>query len=574
MELEEAMRHAGAVYDRAVESRAAEALPQYMWTEGRPCSRRGFYTACGEGDIRILSDRSLPDYVINDPYCSPKDTRTRAYHPEWDRGFRAPAATWGGRGLERFTQSGRHLDWGTCPLCGATVQYRSLNMGKKRLQDRIFLIRYVPSRIEENAFVMLGYLVIRDWRRWSEYETRMPETYIDLREICLFRAGKKGERFTKRPFTVGSWDRDGYVVYTTMFTWTHPRVCKGGFDPWRGAFESAIRFVLDEDSVQSALCGTRWESLYQAFSKEDYLDRIDTMERITHYGCAEYLMKLGYETIARAVVTGSLPRGLLNLRGKTAQRVLRVDPDFYGWLKGKHLDLSLEFLALYQAVKRRNVRIGFDQLLAFSARVSPERFERIAALLPSGQLRPCIRYMLRHEVGGYDYMDHLDMMKELEIPWTEESILFPRDFHAVHAELSARRKQKADADAARRMDERTEKLKAWWYSALGLTIRPMLTPEEIIREGSVLRHCVGGYVERYAQGGTILLALRQEEAPGTPWRTVEYSASGHLVQCRGYMNRSPENEQERINCFFKMFDAYRAEYARLNRKKKKGSVAA
>ena len=57
-----------------------------------------------------------------------------------------------------------------------------------------------------------------------------------------------------------------------------------------------------------------------------------------------------------------------------------------------------------------------------------------------------------------------------------------------------------------------------------------------IREGQVLSHCVGGYVERYAAGKTVICVLRRTVEPDAPWRTVEITPEGRVVQDRGYRN--------------------------------------
>ena len=49
---------------------------------------------------------------------------------------------------------------------------------------------------------------------------------------------------------------------------------------------------------------------------------------------------------------------------------------------------------------------------------------------------------------------------------------------------------------------------------------------EIIDEGTALHHCVGGYVKRYADGWTILCALRRIDAGSQAEPEIHTSASG------------------------------------------------
>lgn len=469
---------------------------------------------------------------------------------------------------EKFTQSGKHNDYGACPICGSLVQYKSFHLGRKTLNDRILLIRYQKSAIDERALVMLGYLVICDWGRWDDYNEWLPELYTDLREICVFRAGQKGERFTKRVRTEIDWDappdENGYLHGRKAAYWTRNEKCVSGFDPWNGPFrESNTRFMLDEESVQEALLGTPWETLYERKGDSGLLDRIDFFAAATRYPCMEYLEKLGFHRLADLLLPGGGDRRLLNTAGKTAQAVLRVDGDFYGWLKGNKIDASPTLLEMYRIRKKTGWKLGNDALLWLSENADADELTEIGQLLPGGWLKKGVRYMRKKGVRPWLYRDHLNTMKMLSMDMRDEQMLFPPQFAYVHDELASRLKIVKNAQENLRVAARAQRLDGWSYSALGLTIRPFLDADEIIREGTELRHCVGTYVERYAEGGTILLCLREDERPNKPFRTLEYTTGGKLAQCRGYRNQSPEDEQERIDRFLQMFDAFRAEYKKV-----------
>ena len=48
---------------------------------------------------------------------------------------------------------------------------------------------------------------------------------------------------------------------------------------------------------------------------------------------------------------------------------------------------------------------------------------------------------------------------------------------------------------------------------------------------------MGGYIDRYAKGDTVICVLRRDVEPDRPWRTVEISPkTGKLIQDRGYRN--------------------------------------
>ncbi len=564
MELEEALRHAGRVNECDVEDRARQALPHYMFTYQRDKKKVGYCTNCLNDGIRIDEDRFIPDWAQHDPY---EDGEAEyMHHPERLYGFAGPFSE-----NMPFDLSGRHKHFGACPICGCTVQYRGLNMGRKALCDRIFLIQYRRSALDENALVMTGHLVICNWGKWDDYNERLPELYTDLREICIFEPGKAGQRFTKHVWFMGETDETGKLFSLPVGEWRHMKQCKSYFDPWGNGYMGGgtnTRFMLDEDTVGESLAGTWMEPVYAEMKDCGSLDRIDLMEALHRYPCIEYLHKLGFRTLARSLADGSLDKRVINTRGKTAQKVLKVDGDFYGWLKGNSIDATSNLLRLYHAARELKLRVGNEKLFRMSRSWGPETLTEICEYVGRENLEKTVNYILKKGLHAWEFIDHLKIMQDLAMDMRDRAMLWPGNFQETHTELSVRRKIKANEAKAEKLFKRVDALAGWWFSALGLTIRPFLTPAEIIREGNEMHHCVGGYVDSYLGGHTVLLALREDERPGKPWRTVEYTPKGQLVQCRGYRNKSPEDEQPRIDEFFRLFDAYRAEYERLNGKKK------
>ena len=119
----------------------------------------------------------------------------------------------------------------------------------------------------------------------------------------------------------------------------------------------------------------------------------------------------------------------------------------------------------------------------------------------------------------------------------DDSAVFPRDFHEAHERYSMRIRAIGNAEKDKQIAARYDELdNQFGFEFGGLILRPARDCEEVIREGQVLHHCVGGYVDRYAEGRTIICVLRRSVEPDTPWRTVEIAPTGYVVQDRGYRN--------------------------------------
>ena len=62
-------------------------------------------------------------------------------------------------------------------------------------------------------------------------------------------------------------------------------------------------------------------------------------------------------------------------------------------------------------------------------------------------------------------------------------------------------------------------------------------PYELLNEGRVLHHCVGGYVDRVLSGESYIVFLRKAQAPQVPYVTINVSASKKfIIQIHGVNN--------------------------------------
>ena len=59
---------------------------------------------------------------------------------------------------------------------------------------------------------------------------------------------------------------------------------------------------------------------------------------------------------------------------------------------------------------------------------------------------------------------------------------------------------------------------------------------EIVTEGSVLRHCVGGYTDTHASGSSTIMFLRKTSEPDKPFYTIEVR-NNSIIQIHGFGNR-------------------------------------
>lgn len=119
--------------------------------------------------------------------------------------------------------------------------------------------------------------------------------------------------------------------------------------------------------------------------------------------------------------------------------------------------------------------------------------------------------------------------------------LFPsrslRMAHDIAQRQSNAVKEKVDTDRFNDTMERWRKL-GLERSSQNYIISLPKQPQDIVKEGVALNHCVGSYVNRAANGNTIILFLRKKSSPDTPFVTLEINPTQNtLVQAEGRNRR-------------------------------------
>ena len=140
-------------------------------------------------------------------------------------------------------------------------------------------------------------------------------------------------------------------------------------------------------------------------------------------------------------------------------------------------------------------------------------------------------------------IDARRMSRELYYRELTQEELWPRHLMQAHdrlAEMSVEQKKQWKATEYQAgFDRVLEKFKAIQWTDKDLTVLLPGCNSDLVREGSVLRHCVGGYGEQHAKGESIILFVRHYRRPERPYYTLNISFKGSEpkeVQLHGYGN--------------------------------------
>lgn len=261
----------------------------------------------------------------------------------------------------------------------------------------------------------------------------------------------------------------------------------------------------------------------------------------------EFLMKCGMKDAVRDLVTnGRKNAAAIHWDAETPAEFLGVKPrelrmlqedNTYSWVR-------IETLGIYRRQKGKST---LEDCLRFAqSRMNGNKQKMLLKRMREHgvSIGKLLRYMDKHCLekrtirSALDaYVDYLVAAEGVGLDLNNPIFLMPRDFEEKHDQVTAawsavlaERRRKAEAEARRKAQEkfrgRVKSLaRKYTYTDGELLVRPAVNAEEIVREGKLLHHCVGGYADRHISGATTILFLRRRSAPGKPLCTIEIYGS-------------------------------------------------
>ena len=328
----------------------------------------------------------------------------------------------------------------------------------------------------------------------------------------------------------------------------------------------------------------KYTSSYYGNRKPD-VTRIDALMAYANNPAIEMYQKMGMEKLVRMLCTKESIYGPVNRRKKTVNGQLK--------LKKKE---NINKLVKEQGDHDMLEMLQYEEKMGFSWKTEWERKikkiwdkdnkKRITHMLGYMTMQQLLNRVEKYETQLYSepkgykefeqtlkkYDDYLIMREELGYDMTNEVFLYPKNLQDKHQEMvkesnarkdemTIKRKNKEFPDIAKRYESLCRKYQA---AAEGFIIRPAKNAGEIIMEGRILHHCVGGdnYLSSHNRGSSAILFLRKEKKPNEPYITIEIKDT-RIVQWYGAHDKKPKE---------KFFDRYLEDYTEQLKQREKKEV--
>ena len=150
------------------------------------------------------------------------------------------------------------------------------------------------------------------------------------------------------------------------------------------------------------------------------------------------------------------------------------------------------------------------------------------------------------------YNDYIAAVIGLKLDLKDTKNLYPKDFMRMHdLRIAEHESLLAKQDRVKRKElyenfaKAGEQATAYEYCHNGYSFLAPRDVSDLKKEGGILGHCVGknGYDKKMADGRVVIMFMRQEADPGTPFVTIEFDLKkAELLQAYGKSNSKPPIE--------------------------------
>lgn len=168
-----------------------------------------------------------------------------------------------------------------------------------------------------------------------------------------------------------------------------------------------------------------------------------------------------------------------------------------------------------------------------------------------------VKYIDKNKIRLSSYSDYLKACAELKLDMTEPKNAYPHDFQYWHDMRIDQYSAIKDTDLNEKLTKIAQKYLGLEYNRCGFLIRIAKLKNDLLKEGSVLEHCVGrmNYDQRMVEERSLIFFVRLAESPDVPFVTVELGLQGsvRIVQAYGKKDTDPPAE---VKAFISEWEAY------------------
>lgn len=401
---------------------------------------------------------------------------------------------------EKLIETPVHGTKGKCMICGTVSEYRALGRCRTFYEEKKDWL--MGQRMGE-AFMFRAFRTFQ----CTQPEIKTAYTTEEYARVYLEKGKKAQLWYFYYRWGMGDW-------YSYAIPYAGYRISR------ENIFPDTMKEIDDTPMLR-----------YGRPSDYDFLDYYMSFAR---YPDMELVQKLGMHHLMRMLINQYGAN--LNPRGRTVWDRLRIYKHRLPLLKES---MGEQHTLHVLQEERRKKRHFTDKELETEIYLEKKIYGRgdrdtVREILKHTTLKKLDAYREknRKENIAFDiYLDYIRMRLRAGYDISDKIILFPKDLRRRHDEMVLEQEKEQNDKRKREVMEKypqiAEKykklLKKYGGGDERFLIRPARNAAEIVEEGRILHHCVGGdnYLSKHARGESTILFLREKEAPDMPFCTIE-----------------------------------------------------
>ena len=432
--------------------------------------------------------------------------------------------------FERMMQEPRMGEFGTCPMCGERGKY--IPQGRARNFYRQTSHLYLGQRYKENGMVFRYIEVGKEWQLELICGEKGMEMYSSLEKLdgieiarAYFEQGKKMQiDFNKHnPYTGNDFWDDCNLSGISNIIINEAEILPETYQNMEGTF---IQYSAMKEFQKAA------GAINPVYYIERYIQtpQIEMLVKMGLIGVVRQLVKCRYGIVAD--VDANRVETFLDIRKERVKQLIEKAGDV-GILNVMQMEKRMEQRWTDEQIEQL-AEIGIDSrqiTLAMEHTTIQKLLNHISKYAGCKYGTMCSTATDRLKATTQTYFDYLEMRQALGYDMNNTVYLFPRDLSSAHTKM-VQECDKSEMD--KRIREVEEKYplikkhyrrlrKMFFYEDDNFLIRPARNAGEIVMEGRILHHCVGGdnYLKKHNDGISTILFLRTIKEPEIPYITVE-----------------------------------------------------
>lgn len=465
--------------------------------------------------------------------------------------------------FQQIVQEPRENKTGKCPMCGAYGTYKCQGKAKHDYSKRMHL--FLGQKYKTTGMVMRYVEVTKEWKLEliaGENGTEMHGAYEELSGVEIARAY----------FEPG---KDVQIDY-------HKHNPYSGKDFWDDCNLSGNYHIrIEEAPILADTYKEMKDTMFQYSALKEYASEIRNvnivryLEQYQQAPQIEVLVKMGLFGIAKEIVdncqdivsdaSAKRPDTFLGIRKERVHQLIvsRGDIKLLGAMKTEKrlqqawTEKQIEHLAetglRTEQVETAIKYMGIQKIL--------NRIEKYAGCAYGTK---CAEAENRIRATANTYMDYINMRLALGYDMNNTVYQQPRNLVEAHNQIVLESNKEEMDIRIREVEQKYPSIRAiyrelrkiYFYEDDTYLIRPARSAGEIVREGRLLHHCVGGdnYLGKHNRRESYILMLRFKDKAEEPYITVEISSNNPKIrQWYGTNDRKPDakNMQKWLNDYLK-----------------------